>query len=293
MGYRDYSVAKGHIVDSTGHGDFTTIASALSAAVSGQTIFIRPGTYTENITLKAGVDLAAFICEALTPNVTIVGKMTMSFTGTVSISGIRFQTNSDYFLQTSGANSGTLNISNCYLNCTNNTGINITNANASVTIYSSVGDLGTTGIALFAVTNGSLNFFLFNCTNSGSSITANTISAGSGNYMYCNSIPNPTTTSGTASWGIYYSKIGLPSLNATGFTVGGSGAHGIEYSDVYGGTSSALVISGTCYVTHINVNSSNANAITGAGTMFYVYIAFTGSSSGHNVTTETALATLI
>src|SRR5215469_17495644 len=103
MGYRDYSTAKGHIVDPNGFGDFTTITAAINAAVSGQTIFLRPGTYTENPTLKAGVNLAAFDADATTPNVIINGKCSFSSAGTVSISGIELQTNSDFCLAVSGS----------------------------------------------------------------------------------------------------------------------------------------------------------------------------------------------
>ena len=39
---------------------YTTIAAALTAASSGNTIFIKPGTYTENLTLKAGVKSKSF-----------------------------------------------------------------------------------------------------------------------------------------------------------------------------------------------------------------------------------------
>ena len=73
-GDNKFGVAK-WIVDSTASlGTHTTIAAALTSASSGDTIFIRPGTFTENLTLKAGVDLCAFDCDALTPNVTIDGS---------------------------------------------------------------------------------------------------------------------------------------------------------------------------------------------------------------------------
>ena len=84
MAYRNYSTACSHIVDANGSGDFTTIAAALTAASSGQTIFIRPGTYTENPTLKAGVNLSTFPSDATSGTVIIKGKCTLS-TGTVEI----------------------------------------------------------------------------------------------------------------------------------------------------------------------------------------------------------------
>ena len=83
------------IVDPTlGDGTHQTIAAALTAASSGDTIFIKPGTYTEDLTLKAGVNLAAYVGDGDTPNVEIVGKATATFAGTCSISGIRLTTGS-------------------------------------------------------------------------------------------------------------------------------------------------------------------------------------------------------
>ena len=104
MGYRDYSTAKGHIVDAKGHGDFTTISAAITAASVGETIFIRPGTYTENPTLKAGVNLTAFECDSPSGTVTILGELSYSVPGTVIISGISFETNGSYALSLTGAN---------------------------------------------------------------------------------------------------------------------------------------------------------------------------------------------
>ena len=39
------------VVDAAGGGDYTTIASAISGASAGDSIFIAPGTYSENITI--------------------------------------------------------------------------------------------------------------------------------------------------------------------------------------------------------------------------------------------------
>jgi pectin methylesterase-like acyl-CoA thioesterase len=71
----------------------TTIASALTSASSGDTIFVRTGTYTENLTLKAGVNICAFEGDGYTPTVTIIGKASFSSAGTVCLSGLRLQTN--------------------------------------------------------------------------------------------------------------------------------------------------------------------------------------------------------
>ena len=87
----DLHVAR-FIVSAGGAADganYTTLASAYAAAVAAgapQTIFIQPGTYIENITLSAGINIAAFECDAMTPNVTIVGTLTATYSGNCSIS---------------------------------------------------------------------------------------------------------------------------------------------------------------------------------------------------------------
>ncbi len=117
------------IVDPLGfNGTHTTIASAITSATSGDTIFLLPGTYTENLTLAAGVNLTAYNCDSTTPNVTISGKCTFTGAGTVSISGIRLQTNSDFLLAVTGSAASIVNLIDCYLNCTNNTGISYTSS---------------------------------------------------------------------------------------------------------------------------------------------------------------------
>lgn len=78
------------IVDPLGfNGTHTTIAAAITSATAGDTIFLLPGTYTENPTLKAGVNICAFECDSGestgTSNVIINGTVTASYVGTVSL----------------------------------------------------------------------------------------------------------------------------------------------------------------------------------------------------------------
>lgn len=293
MGYRDYSTAKGHIVDATGKGDFTTIASALTAASSGQTIFIRPGTYTENLTLKAGVNLSAYSSDATTPNVTIVGNCTFTAAGTVSINGIRLQTNSNFLLSVTGTAASIVNLINCYLNCSNNTGISYTTTSASSVIncYSCNGNLGTTGIAYFAHSSaGLLN--LFNCflQNTGNSTTSSTISAGKLQILNCPLFFNAITTSGSSALiTVQYSQIN--GNNSSGI-VQNSTASGstLFHSIIAGGTAPALTIgSGATLIgDFVTLQSSNTNAASGAGTSKFGDIIYTDSSSNNQITTQTS-----
>jgi hypothetical protein len=291
MGYRDYSTAKGHIVDTTGYGDFTTIGAALTAASSGQTIFIRPGTYTENLTLVAGVNLTAYTTDANNGTVTIIGTLTATYTGVVNINGIRLQTNSANVISSTGSNTLTLNLFACYLNCTNNTGIACSNANATISFYRGNGDLGTTGISFHNISAGNLAFFEATFTNSGSSLTANTASGGRLGYEYC-LVANQISTTSTGGLGIEYTRVSVGSLNTTALTHNGTGANSYcNYCEFDSGTASAVSIGvgATLAMLYCAVNSSNTNAITGSGAASLTQIIFSGTSKGNNVTTTTYL----
>ena len=102
-------------------GTHTTISAALTSASSGDTIFIRPGTYTENPTLKAGVNLTAFGSDSSengVGNVIINGTCTLTTAGSVTISRrFELQTDSVGILQLVGTVASVVNLQNCYLNC--------------------------------------------------------------------------------------------------------------------------------------------------------------------------------
>jgi hypothetical protein len=283
MAYRNYSVANGFTVDPTGNGDFTTIAAALTAASSGKDIFIRPGTYTENLTLKAGVNLVGFSGDESTPNVTLIGKLTYTAAGTCTVSNIRLQTNSDFFLVVSGANASVINFKNCYLNCTNNTGISLTNSNAAsgVAISNCNGNLTTTGIALYATSGASAVLITYTTIgNTGGSTTANTNSAGPVNIQY-SQVQNPCVSSGTGGIGMINSTINTVGTGAAAVQANGSGAHEFIGSNFNSASGTAITIGGgaTLFIDKTYIYSDATNAISGTGTLRYGTVNFTGNSS--------------
>lgn len=281
--------------------NFTTIASAYAQAVADsaagtipQTVFIQPGTYTENLTLSPNVNLSAFNCDADTPAVTISGKLTLTTAGTVSISGIRLQTNSDFFLAVTGSAASVVNILNCYLNCSNNTGITYTSSSSSskINIRNCQGNIGTTGISLFASSSaGVLNIEHDEITNTGLSGTASTSSAGQ-LLIFHSHLYFAITTSGTNQVNMGHSNIDAFAINTIGFTVGGSGSNSVTHSDISGGTASAVSVGSNLNVSHLNAGSSNTNpatgAITGAGTITFSDISMTGGSSVFTTNTKTS-----
>lgn len=300
----DLHVARYIVASSTsGTGaNYTTITSAIAAAVSSgvnSTIAIQPGTYTESFTLPPNINLVAFVADAYTPNVTIIGTITMTAAGSSSISGIRLQTNSANFLAVTGSANSVVNLINCYLNITNNTGINYTSSGVSsgININNCLGNIGTTGITCF--THSGAGQMVFNnsiITNNGQSSTASTCSSGS--VALRNSrVGFAITTSSTASFVSDYSFHESPSINLTMLTLGGNGAvQRILKSYVGSGTSSAISIgSGVTVIgTDITTNSSNANAITGAGTLNYSLInSVSGTTLAMNVTGTTSYNNMV
>lgn len=288
-----FGVARWVVSADATQGTHTTIASAMASASPGDTIFIRDGTYTENVTLEAGVNLAALDGDGDTPNVTIIGKLTYSSAGTVSISGIRLQTNADFFLVVSGAVASIVTLKSCYLNCANNTGISFTSSNATslINIQYCNGSIGALGSAIFASSSaGTINIFYTSLGNSIMSTQACTITAG-GLNLYASNLGSEIVTSGTASIGIFYTYISTAAFNAIALTIGGSGTNSIYSCVVLSGTASSISISSSAAINNTFISSSNAAAITGGGTINYACLTF-GNSPAINVTTQTIAGTI-
>lgn len=289
----NYGPAKWIVDSAVGNGTHTTIAAALTSSSSGDTIFIRPGTYTENLTLKAGVNLTAFDCDAslrATGHVIISGTCTMTTAGTVSISGIQLQTNSAALLAVTGSAASIVELFNCFLNMTNNSGITFSSSSASaaINISSSRGNLGTTGIAAFAHSSaGQLvfnNTFLF---NNGGSTTASTCSAGTLTNLYSQFL-FPITTSGTSQFQSSHS-VYTNAQNVTNLTCGGSVFNSSGYDAYNSGTASCISVGSNLTLIVAALNSTNTNAITGAGTVNYSNPQFQNSAKAINTTTQTDL----
>jgi len=282
------------IVDPLGfNGTSTSIAAAITSATSGDTIFIMPGTYTENLTLKAGVNLTAYGSDSSlngTGHVIINGICTMTTAGTVTISGIQLQTNSAALLAVTGSAASVVNIQNCFLNCLNNTGISFTvaNASAAINISDSMGDIGTTGITLYVSTStGSIFTTNLLMLNSGGATTASSNSAGIVNLTY-SQFNNAFSSSSTGGMGITNTFITCGAINTTCLTLNGTGQTVVQSSAVASGTASAISI-GTGVTADVYSNriaSSNTNAITGAGTINYGLLIFSGTSQTINTTTQ-------
>ena len=287
----NYGTAKFIVSSSAANGTHTTIASALTASSSGDTIFIRPGTYTEDLTLKSGVNLTSFsgdspiVTNPTVQNVLIIGKLSASFSGSCSISNISLRTNSDHFLSVTGSSPLRIALNMCYLDIRGNAGIFCSNPSAQIQFNSCEGDLDGTA-SYFDISDGGVKFQYSEFGNSSLSTVPSTLSGGS--ILIAYSTFNSLISNSSASTSIYQSSMGSSALNSSCIQLTGTGSCEINQSDLGSGTASCITVgaSSTAVCRNSFLNSSNANVITGAGTLNYGLIGFSGSSSGHNVTTE-------
>lgn len=273
-------------------GTYQTIQAAINDAVAGQNVFIRPGTYTENLTLKVGVNLISYLGDAFTPQVTIVGTCTLTTAGTVTISGIRLQTNSNFAIAVTGSVASVLNLVNCYLNCTNNTGISFTSSSASsqINLIMCNGDVGTTLIKLYEVTGaGSLFFDRSYISNSGSTLTASTSSSGNVFWQYTYS-EVPMTTSATSTMTGTFSYFSTFATNQLILTQGGTSTNLFRHCSFKSGTAIPITISSGLNLQACQIETSNADVISGAGTLTYnaLHVNNTTASWTMSVTTQVA-----
>lgn len=297
MGYRNYSVANSHIVDATGQGDFTTIATAMTAAVSGDTIFVRPGSYTENFTWKAGVNLTAFNCDALSESVNVTGVIIVSFAGTASVSGINFSDNgTNPLIQFPGTNATVFNMSNCRLTSGGDVVLYLENANLAVNLYNCSGDVAVTnGILIYVPANGFGNLNINNCnfTNSIDSPTGFSLNvAGTANFNNCTTLA-PITIDVAVTVNITNSTFN----SSSGIICAGT-LYAANSNFILGSTGDFNIIATTGVVTLVqcDINGSAGNVITvgTSATLNYALLSFSGSSSGiSNSGTLNPLATLV
>jgi hypothetical protein len=281
----NYGPAKFIVATSAANGTHTTLASAMAVASVGDTIILRDSV-TENVTITPGVNINGWIGSSLnTPSIT--GTLTMTGAGTSTLQGLTLITNSAALIAVTGSAASILNVTNCYLNCTNTTGITFSVANTSsqININNCIGDIGTTGIGLFSHSStGMLLITNSRVTNSGGSSTASTCSAGTLNLINFN-FGSPITTSGTGAIGFANSQIDSSGQNATCLTLGGSGGQFVRYSRLISGSASTVSISSSASLELCEIQSSNTNAITGAGTLTGNSLQFTGTSTTVNTTT--------
>jgi hypothetical protein len=293
MAYRNYHPTNGFSVSLDGNGDFQDIQSAINAASAGTTIFMHDGTYTQNITGKAGVSLTANLGDANEPNVTIIGTVTFSTTGTFSISNVQLQTNGSNFLTVAGTSATIVNLNDCKLNCINSTGISFSTANSSsiINLQNCIGDLGTTGIGFWSMSStGTMNVNYLMTTNSGNSTSS---SSNSNGQVDISNSAMQSSVSSTGTGGLNVVLSNFLTLGFTTFLFNGTGPNNLVNSSTFSSTASSMTIGtgATALISFGSLGSSNTNVITGSGILNLGTVNFTSTSRAINTSTINLLAT--
>ena len=125
-------------------GNQTTLAAAMAAASAGDTIFLYPGTYNENVTWTGGVAIVAFCGTEFGNTVNINGTITINAPGFYQTSGIRYNANGSISINFTGSASGQLFCTDCYFVVQNGgTGISYTSTSPTnlVQLYQCSGNI--------------------------------------------------------------------------------------------------------------------------------------------------------
>jgi hypothetical protein len=280
-----------HVVDPSAtvglRGTYTTIAAAMTAAASGETVYVRPGTYVENLTAKAGVSVIALDIGGLTP--IIQGQISCNMAaGAVSVwSGLRIETDGDHAVSFTGANQNFLTFKDCLLVATDNDLIEHTNSSATsiLTIDNSLLDrLGNFAYFTSSAT-GFLQLIYTRFSNAALSTTASTMSAGFLRSFF-SEFRGPITTSGTNDLLIQNTIMRMDNIDVTALTVGGSATNKVEGCEFRSGTTACVSVGSTLTMTDCSFDSTEAsgNAISGAGTLLHSGLSFSNTANVINIT---------
>ena len=158
--------------DGSASKPYLTISAAITAATSGTTIFIWPGTYAESITFKAGV----YLTSPVKFGVYVTGNHVANFSGTVVNDGIIFQSTSGTTIALSGTTAQNIQfLGGCSVNATAGDAFNWTNTNASSKVYFEDGTCNVT-------TSGASARCFYSTTGAKGSFIANRVTFKVDNY---------------------------------------------------------------------------------------------------------------
>lgn len=266
-----------YIVDTVdSNGSFTSIQAAINAAsaAGGGVVYIRPGTYTEDLTFAANVDLVGADAVGFTSNgvslVNIVGAHTVNFTGKVFCYSISFRANGASTIITSTAGAPVLLLFFCSIRPNGGVAINITNASCFMNLYQSQPEISTGNFC--TVSAGTLSIQGSSMSNIGAGPWGNLVISGTAILdVEYSTITGTIALSNTARLNAFYSF--LDSVN--------SGSNSITVSDT------AVAFTVKCYLFAFGAGCVVVNAgasfestdgffdtdtdpvVSGAGTFFY------------------------
>jgi len=260
----DYVYVAKNGSDTTGNGaagrPYLTVQHAIDVANAGDTIFIYPGSYTESITFKAGVNLAT----TAKYSVTITGNHICSFSGTVMVYNIILTSASGITLQTSGANVYNLQLNGSHINSINGDAINWAGTNASAKMQVVDGNIAV-------ATSGASARAFYSTTGAAGSVILNRASVSVNNpNNVCMSIGGTVSLTHTAD-----SVVGQMVVSGTASLTSAMVTHTTTSVPVLTTNSSGMSMFLNC----VDVTTATP-AITGAGAFAYSAIVLGSTGAG-------------
>ena len=293
-----------YVVGPIGLAGYQTIQSAINAAnaAGGGTVYIQPGTYTENLTLYTNIGIHGANAASDSDKVIIVGIHTPPSSGVIGANNINFQTATHVF-SSNAAGSTTISINNSLFTVTNGFVYNLPNWTGTLkvndcgadgtndgflnnrggaTVFTNNSQLGA-GSGQTMVGNGNLRFdlCLFACpvTLTGSyflnqlniAFFLGAVSLG-GSAFYsvspgCNFFaPVTIASSATAT----FSQCFFSSGARAAFTMSSSGAVSISQSLITSSNNPAIAGSGAGTLTLADITYTSNSSVAGTLTVTYL-----------------------
>lgn len=270
-------------------GTYQTITAALAASTSGQTIFVRPGTYTENITLVAGVNLQAYESSGYSRSTVIQGTITASFAGRCTISGFNLLNVNADIVHVTGAAQTNLIIKDCLILQSANAGSHYfltsdSSGGAITYVFNCFGNLTANG-AYFNVSGGSVICDDCFFRNDGSSAVVNTFTTTTTTRLVDCVVQNLFSVNG-ATLILERCQISANTVLAVALAITNAGVVVSEYTVYGGGTDQTLItIDATSRFegihTTLDVDANVSGTImTNAGTLTYDMISQRDNAGG-------------
>lgn len=251
-------------------GAYTTIQSALDAAnaAGGGMVWVRPGTYTENLTFYSGIQISG----PSEQDVTIIGIHTPPSSGTLNINRMTLESATHIF-SSNAVGTTTIIMEDCTVNVTNGYTFNLPNWTGQIQCFN-IGNFGTNDG--FINNTGGSSVFIFSSGAGNGTVNPMIISGlalfGSGLQISC-PIHFVTGASLTSLDCSYTESITFLN-NSTGSFYGDSFITGSNVSL----TQSS---SGAISLSNVSISTSNNPAIAGAGagTLTLTNVSFLNNSS--------------
>lgn len=296
VGSEQETACANYIVDPNGtKAEYTTIQEAIDAASEGDIVCIKEGTYTENLSITKNLTITSIGGPnriMTTTNPVVIKPATsgsFTITGNVTFVNVKIETNGATLIDISTSGQS-IAFKSCYLVC-EDTYTMLTNtsggSNSSYNFYDCHIQGEPSGTSkLLDLTQGNAQI-LYSYVEYFT--TASTVATGIIYVRFCN-ITMAVTTSGTGILLAEHSTFGTTFAGdaVRWLTHNSSSNSQIVHCRLYSATETVIDIdSGTVLCYNSEINTSNANAIDGAGTFKYGGLTFSGSSSNVNATTKT------